>query len=52
LTSISLAERWLEHDAYLLGTLRSNGAGSENEILQKKLRRGEFYGLQNKDGIS
>jgi hypothetical protein len=31
--------------------LRSNRAGSGNEVLQKKLRRGEVSGLQNKDGI-
>ncbi|CAF1144247.1 unnamed protein product [Didymodactylos carnosus] len=48
-TSISLAERMLEHDTYLIGTLRSNRAGSGSE--QQNLRRGEAYGLGNKDGI-
>jgi hypothetical protein len=47
-TSISLAERLLAHDTYLTGTLRTNRAASGKEILQKKLKRGEAYGLQNK----
>ena len=50
-TSISLAKRLLAHDTYLIGTLRSNRAASGKEFLQKKLRRGEAYGLQNKEGI-
>jgi hypothetical protein len=31
--------------------LRSNRAGSGNEVVQRKLKRSELYGLQNKDGI-
>ncbi|CAF1215453.1 unnamed protein product [Didymodactylos carnosus] len=50
-TSISLAERLLEHDTYLIETLRSNRAGSGSEVVQQNLRRGEVYGLGNKDGI-
>jgi hypothetical protein len=50
-TNIFPAERLLEHDAYLIGTLRSNRAGSGNKVLQKKFGRREVYGLQNKDGI-
>lgn len=50
-TSISLAKRLLEHDTYLIGTLRSNHVGSASEVAQEKLRRGEVYGLQNKDGV-
>jgi hypothetical protein len=49
LASISLAERLLEHDTYLIGTLRSNRIGSGNEVLEKQLRRGTVYRLQNKD---
>ncbi len=49
--SISLAKRLLEHDTYLIGTLRSNRAGSGSEVVQKKLGCGEVYGLQNKDGV-
>ena len=41
-TTISLAKRLLEDDTYLIGTLRSNRAGSENEVTQRKLRRGEL----------
>ena len=50
-TTISLAKRWLEDDPYLIGTLRSNRAGSGNEVPQRKLRGGEVYGRQNRDGI-
>ena len=50
-TSISLAKYLLEHDTYLIGTLRTNRAGSGKEVLQEELSRGEVYGLQNKDGI-
>ena len=40
-TGSPLAKRLLEHDTYLIGTLRSNRVGSGSEV----------YGLQNKDGI-
>ena len=50
-TSIPLAKRLLEHDTYLIETLRSNRAGSGSEVAQKSLRRGEVYGLQNKEGV-
>ncbi|CAF1299930.1 unnamed protein product [Didymodactylos carnosus] len=50
-TSNSLAKRLLEQDTYLVGTLRSNRAGSGHKIVQKKLKPGEAYGLQNKVGI-
>jgi hypothetical protein len=50
-TSIPLAKRLLEHDTYLIGTLGSNRAGSGSEVAQKNLRRGEVYGLQNKEGV-
>jgi hypothetical protein len=50
-TGIPLAKRLLEHDTYLIGTLRSNRAGSGSEVAQKNLRRGEVYGIQNKDSV-
>ncbi len=31
--------------------MRSNRAGSGNEVVQKQLKKGEIYGLQNGDGI-
>jgi hypothetical protein len=40
-TSIPLAKCLLEDNMYLIGTLRSNRAGSGSEV----------YGLQNKDGV-
>ena len=50
-TSISLAEHLLQNDTYLIGTFRSNRAVSGQEIVQKKLKHGEVYGLQNKNGL-
>jgi hypothetical protein len=50
-TSIPLAKRLLVDDTYLIGTLKINRAGSDSEVVQKNLRRGEVYGLQNKDGV-
>ena len=50
-TSISLAECLMEHDTYLIGTLRTNRVGSGGIILEENLSRGEVCGLQNKDGI-
>ena len=50
-TSISLAKRLLAHDTYLIGTLKSNRDASGKEFLQKQLKGGEAYGLQNKEGI-
>ena len=41
----------LENDTYLIGTLRSNRVGSGKAIVQKQLKKGEIYGLQNGDGV-
>ena len=50
-TTISLAKRLLQDDTYLIGTLRANRARSGKEVSQRKLRRGEVFGRQNRDGI-
>ncbi len=50
-TSIALAKRLLENDTYLIGTLRCNRVGSGKKVIQKQLKKGEIYGLQNSDGI-
>ena len=50
-TNISLAKHLLEHDKYLIGTVRANCVRSGSKVLQKNLRRGEAYALQNKDGV-
>jgi hypothetical protein len=50
-TSISLAKYLLQNDTYLIETLRSNRAGSDHDVVQKRLKRGEVYGLQSKNGI-
>ncbi|CAF1546776.1 unnamed protein product [Adineta ricciae] len=49
--TISLAQYLLRNDTYLIGIFRSNRAGSLHEVAKKKLKHGEVYGLQNKDGI-
>ena len=52
LTSISLAESLLQNDTYLIGTLRSNRAGSGHGVAQKKLTRcDEIDGLQSNSGV-
>jgi hypothetical protein len=50
-TSISLAKYLLEHDTYLIGTLRSNRVGSGSKVFEDNLSRGKVYGLQSQDGI-
>ena len=49
--SISLAKQSLEHDAYLIETVRANRVTSGSKVLQKNLRRSEAYGLQNTDDV-
>ena len=49
--SISLVERLLEHNTYLIGTLRSNRAGSVSEVPHKNRRHGEVYELLSKEGV-
>ncbi|CAF1333659.1 unnamed protein product [Rotaria magnacalcarata] len=49
--SVSLAKSLLRNDTYLIGTLRSKRAGSEHEVVQKKLKHGEIYALQSNNGI-
>ena len=41
----------MEHDAYLIGTVRVNRVSSGSKVLQKNLRCGEAYEFQNKDGV-
>ena len=50
-TSIYPAKSLLRNGAYLIGTLRSNRAGSEHAVVQKELRCGEVHGLQSKNGM-
>ena len=50
-TNISLAESLLQNDTYRIGTLKSNRARSGHGVVQKKLKRGDIYGVQSNDGI-
>ena len=49
-TSIPLAKCLLRNYTYLIGTLRSNRVGAGHKVVQKKLKRGEVYGLQSNNG--
>jgi hypothetical protein len=49
--SVYLSESLLRNVTYLIGTLRSNRAGSGHVVAKKKLKRGEVYGQQSIDGI-
>jgi hypothetical protein len=50
-TSITLAKRLFENDTYLIRRLRSNRIGFGKAVVQKQLKKGEIYGLQNGDGL-
>lgn len=50
-TSINLARRLLGNDTYLIGTWRSDCVRSGKATAQRKIQRGEIYGLQSDDGV-
>lgn len=50
-TSLELANLLLDKRTHLLGTLRTNRRGNPIEVTQKKLKKGETYGLENDRGI-
>ena len=41
----------MRNDTYLIGTMRTDRAGSVHRVVQKKLKRDEVYGLQSSNGI-
>ena len=50
-SSIGLAKKLLERRTHLVATLRKNRSELPPLVKEKKLKRGELYCLQNKDGI-
>lgn len=50
-TSLSLTQALLRKNTFLCGTLRCNRKGNPKQVCDKKLKRGEIYGMENKDGI-
>lgn len=51
-TSLDLANQLIAKNTHLVGTLRANRKGNPKEVLEKKLKRGEFIGKENKSGIT
>ncbi|XP_026819540.1 piggyBac transposable element-derived protein 4-like [Rhopalosiphum maidis] len=50
-TSVPLAETLLRQDTHLVGTLRKNRRFLPKTVIEKKLKKGEFVGLENNSGI-
>lgn len=50
-TSMDLANKLLDRETHLLGTLRSNRRGNPKEVTEKKLKRGEIVARENERGI-
>ena len=51
-TSVDLAEKLLQRDTHLLGTLRKNRKRNPKIVTQKKLKKGEYIGRQNTNNIT
>lgn len=50
-TSLELANKLLDNQTHLLGTLRANRRGNPKEVTRKKLKPGEIFGKENRRGI-
>lgn len=50
-TSINLAEKLIDCNTHLVGTLRKDRKGIPVDVKFKKLKRGELIAMQNKKGI-
>lgn len=50
-TSVQLCRDLLDSQTYVCGTLRSNRKENPKDVVNKKLKRGQIYGQQNRDGI-
>jgi hypothetical protein len=51
-TSVDLAEKLIEKNTNLIGTLRKNRRGNPIDVISKKLKRGEVIARENKNGIT
>lgn len=50
-TSIELATDLLSRQTFLVGTIRSNSKGLPDEVMKKKLKKGEVMAQENEKGI-
>lgn len=50
-TSVQLAHELLKNDTHLFGTVRKNRRDLPKDVIDKKLRRGEFIVQENEDGV-
>ncbi|CAH1984331.1 unnamed protein product [Acanthoscelides obtectus] len=50
-TSLELANILLDHKTHYIGTLRANRRGNPKEVILKKLKKGEIFGLENGRGV-
>lgn len=51
-TSVDLAEKLLEYDTHLVGTIRKSRRNIPKEVVNAKLQTGEFRALENEKGIT
>ncbi|XP_076641679.1 piggyBac transposable element-derived protein 4 [Halictus rubicundus] len=51
-TSLELAEKLINKNIDLVGTLRSNRRGNPQQVISKKLKRGEIIAKENEQGIT
>ena len=50
-TSLSLTETLVANQVFLCGTLRQRRKGNRKEVCNKKLKKGDVIGVENKRGI-
>ena len=51
-TSVDLAKRLIKQNTHLIGTLRNNRKDNPKEVVNKKLKRGECFAQENRQGIT
>jgi len=51
-TSLELAEKLINKNTHLVGTLRSNRRGNSHQVISTKLKRGEIVAKENNKGIT
>ncbi|XP_058121239.1 piggyBac transposable element-derived protein 4-like [Anopheles coustani] len=51
-TNLNLAKQLIVHHTHLIGTVRSNHTDNPKDVVNKQLKRGEFFAKESKDGIT
>ncbi|CAK1581825.1 unnamed protein product [Parnassius mnemosyne] len=51
-TNLDLAKQLLNHDTYLIGTIRKNRRGLPMAVVEAKLEKGESIAMENQRGIT